>query len=300
MIDSDPLRFPLVSVLMPSFNQAEFIVESLQSILGQDYPALEVLVMDGASTDSTMAVVQELSQKDPRIRFFTQPDTGPAEALNKGLKHVRGSIIGWLNSDDLYVQGAITSAVSKLLEKPDTLMVYGQGEHVDQHGVRLSTYPSIPPNQAIIDSTLGCFICQPTVFFKQTMSQMLGGFDTQLKTAFDFEYWLRVFSRFPHRIDFVNELLARSRLHNACITLKQRRKVASESIYVVAKYAGFASVRWLHSYANEVKSGKVKLLDITPQADLLQLFREVRVHLAPSDANEFEGTYLSTSKEISL
>lgn len=247
-------RYPLVSVLMPSFNQGRFIEESLLSIVQQGYPALEVLVMDAQSTDNTADVVAKLQTQHPEIRFISQPDDGPADALNKGLELSRGVVIGWLNSDDLYNTDCILQAVSRLMEDDQVLMVYGNAQHIDENGEILGDYPTVPPSRVQLNQNTGCFICQPTVFFKHTMSTMLGPFDQELKTAFDFDYWMRAFTHFDHRIDHISQYWAKSRLHKNCITLKQRRQVLFESMKTVAHYTGVCSGKWLGTYWQEVSS----------------------------------------------
>ena len=178
----------LVSILMPTLNQAEFIADAIRSVLSQEYENLELVVMDGGSSDSTLAILAELASHDPRVRYYSKPDNGPAQALNRALAQARGTVIGWLNSDDLYVEGAVGSALTFLEANPDVLMVYGEGEHVDKAGVPYERYPTLPANTPISTFSKGCFICQPTVFFRRTMPLLLGQFDEKLKCSFDFEY----------------------------------------------------------------------------------------------------------------
>ncbi len=92
---------PLVSIVMPSFNQAAFIPAAVESVLSQSYPELELIIADGGSTDGTIEWLKQKCLSDTRLRFFSETDSGPADALNKALKKTRGTIIGWLNSDDL-------------------------------------------------------------------------------------------------------------------------------------------------------------------------------------------------------
>jgi hypothetical protein len=130
----------------------------------------------------------------------------------------------------------------------------------------------------------GCFICQPTVFFKRSMWVLQGKLDLALKTAFDFDYWLRAFKAFPGRIGFVDDVQACSRLHDDCITLRMRRTVAIEGIKVLAKYLGYAPPHWLLTYRDE-------LLALPPESRGIEDLRshleeaivEVGECLAPED-----------------
>lgn len=131
-------------------------------------------------------------------------------------------------------------------------MLYGEGEHIDVEGTFLERNPTLTPSAHALEVfQQGCFICQPTVFFKRTTRLLVGSLDVTLKTAFDFEYWLRVFKRFPGRIGFVDALQARSRLHDACIARTQRRRVALENMQIVQRHLGDPQPHWLTSYAKE-------------------------------------------------
>ncbi|MEX0738997.1 MAG: glycosyltransferase family 2 protein [Pseudohongiella sp.] len=250
---------PLVSVVMPSFNQAEFLEASINSVLSQDYAHLELIVADGGSTDGSVTLLQRIAAKDKRLRWFSGPDKGPADAINQALAQVRGVVIGWLNSDDLYTPGAIQRAVLALQDQPELVMVYGHGRHVDGAGQMLADYPTRRPPQPVETFALSCFICQPTVFFRRSMYVLLGPLDETLKTSFDFDYWLRAFKVFNTRIGFVDALQAYSRLHDACITVQQRRTVALEGVQLLSQHLGKASGHWLLGYRDELLSGKAVL-----------------------------------------
>jgi glycosyltransferase involved in cell wall biosynthesis len=237
---------------MPSLNQAKFIEQAIDSILNQSYKNVEIIIADGGSKDETLSILQKKQQQDARIRYFSEQDTGPANAINKALAKIRGSLIGWLNSDDLYTQGAIIRAVNALQQESSPVMVYGQGEHIDARGKILESYPTLTPDDPLKTFSLGCFICQPTVFFKQTVFLLLGGLDETFKASFDFDYWFRVFSSFPDRIYFIDEVQAQSRLHEDCITHKMRRTVALEGMRVVSKHLGSAPEHWLLTYRDEL------------------------------------------------
>lgn len=243
---------PLVSIVMPSFNQAAFITASVQSVLAQSYPNLELIVADGGSGDGTQALLANLQAQDARLRWVSEPDAGPADALNKALRRVRGTVIGWLNSDDLYSPCAVQRAVQALSNSPDLMMVYGHAEHLDAEGKVLGAYPTVAPPPPISQFAKGCFICQPTVFFRRTLPVLLGPLDASLKTAFDFDYWLRAFNKLPGRVGFVDALQAQSRLHPGCITLRLRRTVILEGMQLLARHLGHAPKEWLLTYVNEL------------------------------------------------
>ena len=243
---------PLVSVVMPSMNQPEFINDAITSVLSQDYPNIELIVADGGSHKATLDILASRQQQDRRLRYFSRGDRGPAHALNDAMDKVRGTVIGWLNSDDLYTPGAVSRAMKVLAKEPQLLMVYGQGQHIDEHGKYIGTYPTLPPSTPVNKFTEGCFICQPTMFFRRSARVMLGTLDEKLKAAFDFEYWLRAFCAFPDRIGYVENVQAMSRLHNGCITIRMRRTVALEGMEVLTRHLGAAPKEWILTYADEL------------------------------------------------
>jgi glycosyltransferase involved in cell wall biosynthesis len=245
-------RGPLVSVVMPSLNQAAFICAAIDSVLGQNYGQTELIVVDGGSTDGTQALLAARQAQDGRLRWQSVPDTGPAQAINAAIKLARGTVVGWLNSDDLYTPGAIQRAIAALQANPKWLMAYGHGMHVDGLGRPLHPYPTLPPATPVSQFAEGCFICQPTVFARRTFWQLLGPLDETLKAAFDFDYWLRAFATLPGRMGFVDAVQAYSRLHAGCITVRMRRTVALEGMQVLARHLGQAPKEWLLTYFNEL------------------------------------------------
>ena len=279
---------PLVSVVMPSMNQPEFIDDAITSVLSQDYPNIELIVADGGSRQDTLDILVKRQSQDRRLRYFSRPDRGPAHALNDAMASVRGSIIGWLNSDDLYTSGAVSRAMAVMADQPNLLMVYGQGQHIDAHAKPLGIYPTLPPSTPVDKFSEGCFICQPTMFFRRSVRILLGTLDEKLKAAFDFDYWLRAFCAFPDRIGFVDAVQAMSRLHDGCITMRMRRTVALEGMQVLACYLGSAPKEWLLTYVDE----------LVAQDPLESGIENVRVHL--QEAADIAAAWMTKKDQTEL
>lgn len=248
----------LVSIIMPSYNQAQFLPQALDSVLNQCWGRLELIVMDAGSTDGTLEILHSYQQRDNRLRWWSAPDTGPADALNKALAKGRGTLVGWLNSDDCYTPGAIRRAATAMQKNQSWMLCYGWGQHIDAEGNYINDYPTLPAlhaEQPVVPPAhlfqQSCFICQPSVFFKAVMPRLLGPLDQSLGASFDFDYWLRAFNAFAGRIGFVPAVQAHSRLHDACITQNQRRRVALEGMQVLAKHQGSAPSHWVHTYLKE-------------------------------------------------
>jgi hypothetical protein len=180
--------------------------------------------------------------------------------------------------------GALSRAIAAFNEHPEWLLLYGQGEHVDVAGQPLGLYPTLPPTTPIEAFTEGCFICQPTVFFRRTLPVLLGKFDQELKCAFDFDYWLRAFKSVPERIGFIDVLQAQSRLHEQCITIRQRRGVMLEGMQVLHRHLGRVSANWVRTYRDELISGKASVDGGKSMCDMaLELLDSAQEYLTLQD-----------------
>jgi len=227
----------------PSYNQGQYIEETIQSVLSQDYPNLEYLVLDGGSTDDTLAI---LKRYEGRLRWISEKDGGQADAINKGFCWARGEILGWLNSDDLYLPGAIRKVVQFFQTHRDVGMLYGEGYHVDAAGKIIERYYTEPFNFQRLGEI--CFICQPTVFLRADVFRAIGPLEIGLRYCMDYDYWMRVAKRF--RIDHLDEYLAHSRLHLETKTLSQRVEFHEEILQTVKKHHGRVPTRWIYAYAH--------------------------------------------------
>lgn len=271
---------------MPTLNQAAFIGQAVQSVLDQAVPGLELLVADGGSADGTQALLARLAAAHPgQLHWSSAPDSGPADAVNRAVARARGSIIGWLNSDDLYTPGAAARALAHLQQHPQDVLVYGEGEHIAGDGRVLGRYPTRGPHTPLTAWADGCHICQPTAFFRRTMFQSLGGLDATLRTAFDYDFWLRVLKQHPGRVAGLPQVQAQSRLHEGSLTLRLRETVALEALQVVHRHLGPAPAHWLLTHFEEVMAGlPFDGHDEAPAPRLLRLVQRAEAWLAPEAA----------------
>lgn len=239
---------------MPCRNAGPFLEEAVASVMQQP-ECIELLIADRGSTDGSLEEVERWSKKDSRVRLINRSDSGPADALNQAFRAARGTLIGWLNADDLFPQGALARAVAALNANPHWLMLYGEVDEFNSTTGLQQRYPTLPPSVGIEGFRSHCFICQPSVVFRRSMGVMLGPFDEHWRTSFDFDYWLRAFEAFPHRIGYIPHLQGRTRLHEDTITNTQRSTVAMEATELIARHFGSAPATRLHNLGLELQLG---------------------------------------------
>lgn len=232
---------PLVTIVTPSFNQARFLAEAIDSVAAQDYASVEHLVFDGGSTDGSRAI---LEQYGARITAVIGPDGGQAEAVNRGLREAGGEIVGWLNSDDFYYPGAIRSVVDYLDLHPECAVVYGSALYVDENGTPIEPYPTGDPE----DLRFGCFICQPAVFFRRRAIEAAGLLDPSLRYCMDYDLWLRMARSF--RLHRIENQLAAYRLHGASKSVAEQLAARRETVIVTRRRLGATPLTSLYGYAN--------------------------------------------------
>jgi glycosyltransferase involved in cell wall biosynthesis len=197
-----------VSIVTPSLNQAEFIAETIASVLNQDYPALEFLVVDGGSTDGTLDILRGYGG---RIRWTSGSDDGQSDAINRGIAATSGEIVAWLNADDVYVPGAVARAAAAFAEDPTRDLVYGQAAFIDRSGKPLGDEAHGEPwsLEGLINRTN--FIQQPAAFFRRRAFDAVGGLDVGLHYVMDYDLWIKLGSR--GRVHYVPEVFAKVRWH---------------------------------------------------------------------------------------
>lgn len=243
----------LVSVVMPSLNQAQYLEVAVRSVLEQDHALVELIVADGLSTDGSVELLSRLQREyGQRLMWTSVKDSCAAQAINRALAQVRGKYVGWLNSDDMYLQGAISRAVQHFQAHKEHQMVYGQGRHIGPWGEPLGMYPSKPPSTPLDAFHGGSFICQPTVFMRKEAIDHVGLLDESIQTAFDFDWWLRFFKRYPRQVGFIRRIQAHSRLHPSCMTQRLRKQVALDGLKVTATHLGEAMPHWVWTHLEEM------------------------------------------------
>lgn len=221
-------ELPLVSVVMPSYNQARFLEDAIRSVLDQDYPRIELIVIDGGSTDGSQEILRRY--RDRMAHCISEPDQGQAEAINKGFRLTRGDVVAWLNSDDVYMPGAVNEAVNALRDFPDAGMVYADGLMVDAALVLLDRhyYQAL----SIVDLLSFEVLLQPTVFMRRAALEEVGWVNDKYHLILDHELWVRIASRYP--LVHIKSFWALERTHAEAKTISQAKGFVEEAQRLIA------------------------------------------------------------------
>jgi hypothetical protein len=218
---------PLVSIITPSYNQGPFLENCLRSVLAQDYPAFEYLVVDGGSQDGSLEIIRRYA--DRLAWWVSEPDAGQAQAINKGMARAKGEIVAWLNSDDLYLPGAIWSAVSALQAHPQAGMAYADAISIDAQGNPLNTLSF--PDWGLEELAGFRIICQPAVFIRRTALDLAGYLDESYQFLLDHQLWIRLALNAP--VVHISALWAAARYHSGAKNVAQASGFGREAFRIL-------------------------------------------------------------------
>lgn len=224
---------PLVSIVTPSYNQGQFIEATLLGVKNQDYPNIEHLVIDGGSNDNTVEVLKKY-EKEYNLKWISEPDKGQSDAVNKGFQQASGQIVGWLNSDDVYVDRHVISLiVSKFEESNDVDVIYGDGITIDENNLVLRAIHNIPWvsfNRLVRFD----FIIQPSCLFRREIVQQ-HKLDTKIDLPMDYEYYLRLAAQ-GFKFKHVNKVLSATRWHEEAKSTSRAEEARVESRKITELY----------------------------------------------------------------
>ena len=227
---SDP---PKVSIVTPSFNQGRFLEESIRSVLEQDYPNIEYILVDGGSKDNSVEVIKKY--QDRFAWWVSEKDSVHADALNKGFSHATGEILAWLNSDDVYFPHAVSEAVEILKSHPGVGMVYGDADLIDDSGATVGRFASKQTSyrQMLRGSV---HIPQATTFWRANLWRQIGPLDLSLFYSFDYDLWVRLAK--ASQILYVPRRWAKFRIHRAGKTIVNDDRNYPDMLRVLEREGG--------------------------------------------------------------
>lgn len=226
-------NLPALTVVTPAYNQAAFLRDTIESVLSQDYPNIEYVVLDDGSTDETPKI---LAEYDDRFYWETQKNMGQTATINKGWAMTSGEIITWLNSDDtFYDSNSVRTGVEYLLNNPETGIVFGDSMFTEADGTELE--PTRPIHGFTYEKFVkGCEnpVSQPSAFIRRSVMEKAGELDSKFYYFMDWDFWLR--AGLHAKIEHIDEILSTYRLHAESKTVAQAKKAAPELEYMYKKF----------------------------------------------------------------
>ncbi len=270
---ADPQR-PLFSIVIPTLNQGRFIEDTLLSILWQGYDNVEIIVVDGGSTDETPAVLERYR---PWISvLISEPDRGQSDAINKGFRRATGSILAWLNSDDFYLPGAFRTVLGCFASDPGGRWVIGSGDIVsaDQQFLR-----HVPAREGSKETLLAiendCFLLQQSCFWRASLWQETGGVDEGLSLLMDYDLWWRFSRRCTGLV--TQEKLGAMRYYATVKTRRQGERFPAELATIYARYGASEPLDRLVQRLLKEKSALGERLQALERQLPVRLLRRLRL-----------------------
>jgi glycosyltransferase involved in cell wall biosynthesis len=223
----------LVSIVTPSYNQGRFLETTLRSVLAQDYPHIEYIVVDGGSQDGSVDILRRYA--DRLAWWVSEPDKGQTDALNKGFQHTSGEILAWLNSDDTYQPGAVAEAAAYLQAHPEVSMVYGDASYIDADGQEIGRFPAAQTDYRRLRQGY-VHVPQQATFFRGELWRKVAPLDPSFFFAMDYDLWVRLSRLGPPA--YVPHWWANFRLHGSAKTISADDRCWPEMLRVHRREGG--------------------------------------------------------------
>ena len=221
---SNPGKLPVISIITPSYNQAEYLEQTILSVLNQDYPAIEYIIIDGGSTDGSVEIIKKY---ESRLAYWqSKPDKGQSDAIHTGFSKATGDVIAWINSDDYYEDGALRLVGEFYAQHPDTIMAHGDYYTEYPDGSK-TLKPKISYDfKACLYAYM--MVAQQSSFFRRDAYFAIGGLNQALHYCMDYDLFLRLGHAYPGRIHLIKKSLSTFRLHPDCKSWSDKEKFKPE------------------------------------------------------------------------
>lgn len=230
-----PKKLPRISLITPTYNQSNFIEATILSVLNQDYPNLEYIIMDGGSTDRTVSILKKYEDK---IKWISKKDRGQSDALNRGLKQITGDIVGFLNSDDLLEENSLTTIAKYFQENRNIHWVTGKCNIIDENSNKVRSFIREYKNFFLkyirnykILHILN-FIAQPSTFWRREIIKDIGLFNEAYHYSMDYEYWIRISKKYT--LGFIDRNISSFRVHPKSKSTQNLSKQLKESYNIAS------------------------------------------------------------------
>jgi glycosyltransferase involved in cell wall biosynthesis len=254
------------SIVIPSLNQGMFVGDAIASLVEQHYPNVDILVVDGGSSDGTRKVLESYGAE---IRWISEPDEGQSHAIQKGMAMMEGSWCSWLNADDVHIGNALFRVDQAIQATPAADLVVGRGCYIDENGRRTRPYPTIPIGESGDVSRelfLKGYVAQPSVFFRREAYERVGGIDRRIVYAMDYDLWVRL-AKSEARFTFLDEELSGNRWHASTKTSRGMLDLLSEVVSIQLREYGIVSPYFVQAVSDSLYS----LFHSRPRGDAYHL-----------------------------
>lgn len=232
---------PKISIIMPVFNSAKYIEEAIQSVVNQNYPSMEFIIIDGISTDGSLDIIRKHEDKIDVV--VSEADKGLSHAVNKGIFQANGDYIGWLNADDRYQPGALEKVGKYLAENPDVDLLYGEAGRIDKNDRFFGLHHAVPFDRGKLLHER-CYIPCQAAFFRRDCLSYIGLVDTSLSWNMDWDMWKR-FAVAGYKIQFLDERLGDWRIHDESLSYEKKGKVQFKRILETFRSTKKYSEKWI-------------------------------------------------------
>lgn len=225
-----------LSIVTPSFNQAKYLEETIKSVLAQNIPGMEYIVVDGGSTDGSVEIIKKYADK--LTWWVSEKDRGQTEALNKGFARATGDVLAWLNSDDLMYPGAARKAMDYLSTHPEVGLVYGDADYVDGESKVIGSFPTAQTDLKRLRQGY-VHIPQQAAFFRGDLWRKVGPLDPSFYFAMDYDLWVRL-AKVSNLVYLPGQKWAAFRLHEDAKTINADDRCWPEMLKVHYRDGGGA------------------------------------------------------------
>ena len=262
---------PKISIVIPSYNKVEYIQETLESIVSQKYPNLEVIIQDGSSTDGTLEIIKKYAKKYPEIfSWVSRKDKGQVDSINKGLMKAKGDIVTYINADDIYENGALFVVGVYYRENPGILWLAGKGDMINGKGKRIFSLVTKYKNLLLRSNwylllLVVNYLNQPAVFLSKNAYKKYGPFSGTKDYVMEYDLWLKLGKiQMP---SVLKDHLASFRLTVNSISSTEFKILLSRDFKVVRRYTKNSLILFLHNFHNFGRTVMIHIIKICNPKD---------------------------------
>jgi glycosyltransferase involved in cell wall biosynthesis len=247
-------KLPKISIVIPSYNKAEFVQETLDSVISQNYPNLEVIIQDGGSTDGTVDIIKEFAKRYPKeISWVSKKDKGQVDAINRGLKKATGDVVTYINADDVYEEGCFKAVADCYCKNLDALWFASRGPVIDEKGKEIAKPITAYKNFLLLLSSYTCllstnYLMQPSIFLTKGAYKKYGPFTGTDDFVMEYDLWLKIGKEKMPVV--INKNLAKFRIEPSTKTKTLFADLLKQDELIVNKYTKNKIILFFHKFHN--------------------------------------------------